>query len=496
MKRILTLCVVLLLAATGLWAAGQTDQAAATGEPMAIEVMRGIGNALLPNPEDDYILQGLNDALNIDLTLTGVASEYERQLNVRIAGGDFPDVFASPNRNYFLQYVKDEVVMNLTPYESQLSNYLSMNPDAQKMGIVDGNRYSTATNLGINYSGFYIRKDWLDALGLSVPVTLEQFKEVAMAFTFNDPDGNGKDDTFGFGGQGFGAFDPFFGAFGVGNFGDVFVEDGSVVFSHEDPRYEQALAWVKDFVEAGVVDPNLIAVQAGTEVLQKQAQGLLGMVWSQWPQMRKPEFQKMLTSVYPDAEWILVEPPVGPDGYQNNGTHTTLGARIYYVYPATIEETPARRDKAIELVDYCASEPGYRLTSFGLEGTHYEVKEDGSLEALPRLFADGGYFWVYQFGGRKEVEYLMLKFAYAADEIEQNGNAEKIELMNNGIDIPEGYNHADAARYMEEETLKFVYGNRPLGEYDSYLDTLNATFGYDRYKTSAVEQLKALGMTD
>ncbi len=35
-------------------------------------------------------------------------------------------------------------------------------------------------------------------LGLEAPTTLDEFMEVAKAFTFNDPDGNGKDDTYGY----------------------------------------------------------------------------------------------------------------------------------------------------------------------------------------------------------------------------------------------------------------------------------------------------------
>ena len=43
-----------------------------------------------------------------------------------------------------------------------------------------------------------IRQDWLDNLGLDMPETFEEFKEVMRAFTEDDPDGNGVDDTYGF----------------------------------------------------------------------------------------------------------------------------------------------------------------------------------------------------------------------------------------------------------------------------------------------------------
>lgn len=44
-----------------------------------------------------------------------------------------------------------------------------------------------------------INKAWLDELGLDVPQTTDDLYKVAKAFTEEDPDGNGKDDTYGFG---------------------------------------------------------------------------------------------------------------------------------------------------------------------------------------------------------------------------------------------------------------------------------------------------------
>ncbi|MDU0106158.1 extracellular solute-binding protein, partial [Acinetobacter baumannii] len=42
-----------------------------------------------------------------------------------------------------------------------------------------------------------IRTDWLKNVGLDMPETLDDFYEVLKAFKEKDPDGNGKDDTYG-----------------------------------------------------------------------------------------------------------------------------------------------------------------------------------------------------------------------------------------------------------------------------------------------------------
>ena len=45
----------------------------------------------------------------------------------------------------------------------------------------------------------WIRTDWLDNLGLKAPTTMDELLEVARAFRYDDPDGNGQDDTWGIG---------------------------------------------------------------------------------------------------------------------------------------------------------------------------------------------------------------------------------------------------------------------------------------------------------
>ena len=42
-----------------------------------------------------------------------------------------------------------------------------------------------------------IRKDWLAKLGLKEPQTVDDLYTIAKAFTEQDPDGNGKKDTYG-----------------------------------------------------------------------------------------------------------------------------------------------------------------------------------------------------------------------------------------------------------------------------------------------------------
>ena len=94
-------------------------------------------------------------------------------------------------------------------------------------------------------TGLFIRKEWLDKLNLQMPKTLDDLLNVAKAFTFRDPDGDGKVDTYGFGAafdattysQGLGNdFAPIYGAFGLPGPWD-FTTPGKLQLSVRNPGF-------------------------------------------------------------------------------------------------------------------------------------------------------------------------------------------------------------------------------------------------------------------
>ena len=62
----------------------------------------------------------------------------------------------------------------------------------------DGHRYTMPTSgiapwIGLNRIGA-INTDWLEAVDMEVPTTLDEFKDVLVAFKTKDPNGNGQAD--------------------------------------------------------------------------------------------------------------------------------------------------------------------------------------------------------------------------------------------------------------------------------------------------------------
>ena len=163
-------------------------------------VSQGYGVPHLPNDEDP-ILQYLNNAFNLDITFTVVnAEDLETHLSTRIAAGDYPDVFVLPSREFAFQLSDAGLLIDAR----ELYPYLPLHQKYVTQGMIDfstnasNDEIAFVTKYGIQDGIFAaaIRTDWLEAFGMEMPTTREEIIEYAKACTFNDPDGNGQDDTW------------------------------------------------------------------------------------------------------------------------------------------------------------------------------------------------------------------------------------------------------------------------------------------------------------
>ncbi|MEH6728565.1 MAG: extracellular solute-binding protein, partial [Hyphomicrobiales bacterium] len=127
--------------------------------------------------------------------------------------------------------------------------------------------------------GFGVRTSWLEKVGESFPATWEDAKRVAAKFQTDDPDGNGKADTFGFALEAakqrdlIHMLDLFM--FGSGLRHTLIDQDGEVVI--DEPQHAQILVeFMKTFTEYGFVAPDTINHSFG-EMYQVIEGGRAGM---------------------------------------------------------------------------------------------------------------------------------------------------------------------------------------------------------------------------
>lgn len=130
-------------------------------------------------------------------------------LSLRFAAGDYPEVIMG---NYLQttdvsKYAANGILIPLDEYINEtdtpnLYNFFQKYPrSAAANRLPDGHMYSLFQfeEFEPQYveNVFFINKVWLDKLGLEIPTTTDELKEVLRAFKTSDPNGNGEADEIG-----------------------------------------------------------------------------------------------------------------------------------------------------------------------------------------------------------------------------------------------------------------------------------------------------------
>lgn len=510
MKKGTALSFSMLLAATVVLSAcgsGGSDSgndvkpsaAGGTGASAApVEIDFFASGSGMPASNEDFILKALNEKLNMKLNFNVAATEYEQQLNVKIAGGSSPDLFAV-SKTQLQNYAKQNMLLNLDPYLDRMPNVKSkLTADDLNKGRVDGILYAIPKRAYLPMSTYWIRKDWLEKVGLAVPKTVEDFKEVAKAFTEGDPDGNGKKDTYGITGSGFGSpdavnapatFDPVFAAFGVATPGQFQIKDGAVVYSTAMPEMKNALSYIHELVSAGYVDPEFMT-NKGLKHQEKAFMGQAGIVFLNWGEMVKDNYVEQYKAINPNAEWIQLPALTGPGGtYQGSFDIGSTGGR--YVIPASLEKEPEKLNKVLEYIDYVTSDEGSKLVMYGIEGEHYNLV-DGKVVPTDRV-SETSYAFNHQLTGRDELNYLKTKFDKQQSYVSFAAEEPRITTYNEFVPIPDGVSINDKNRYETEEITKFIYGQYSFDQFQTFVDKLMNDFKVTAYLDEATKALRELG---
>lgn len=203
-------------------------------------------------------------------------TEAVQKMNMLFASGEGPDVVA--NYEEILPFISkgqaleitDDLLAKMPNYKMILDKY----PALKKLTTVNGKVYTvgTVTNVAPNHA-VVIRADWLEKLNLQMPKTPEELFAVAKAFTEQDPDGNGKNDTYGItlnaDSQRWLSH-----MFGLANPEKYAVVDGKLTYTWD--RMEDWLKYTKQFVDAKLVDPDFL-LDKGDKALADFTNGKIGI---------------------------------------------------------------------------------------------------------------------------------------------------------------------------------------------------------------------------
>ena len=488
----------------------------------------------LQAPVDIYSIDYIEDLTNVHINweiVTGSADQINQRTNLKFVGNTLPDVFcANMTKSMQMQYGSSGLIIPLNDlidqYTVNLKKVFEEMPEVKEAFTApDGNIYGLGS-IGGFYHGKYpckmwVNKVWLDELGLDVPTTTEEFKDMLIAFRDRDPNGNGKADEVPLAARGDHIYTYLLNAFiytAPGN--DAWAinpalcydEDGTVTFIGDKEEFREGLAYIKDLFDEGLIALDTLSMDATQlKALGMADEPMLGASCELFP----GEFTTGRAKGDRYWDYIAIPPLEGPDGVRQSPERlfTYTGSMF------SISKDCKNPEAAIRWVDYLYSLEGTATEAYGMYHEEYDEKLSGwTWGKEGEVGADGNPAVWMRFGSILPVtdpaypktggwsntalpQYLPL-WAHTGQTILNKEYNNDMWLYSNTADFYEPYGvnktipdmfvpdditteFAELKTIIESETMswmaRFVMGVNDLDtDWDDYVETLQQ-YGLDRY---------------
>ncbi|GBG11775.1 ABC transporter substrate-binding protein [Paenibacillus agaridevorans] len=329
-----------------------------------------------------WIQENFGDPNNIKLEFVPVPRNQEvDKLNVLMATGDAPDLVFTYDMNTIYNYVKDDGLTDLTSHIENAPNLKQfLGDDVLNYGVFNGKQYTIPAKRPLQFTqSTYIRKDWLDKLGLPVPTTTEQFYETLKAFKEKDP------------GQTGGKVIPYdFSAINGTSITTPFVLVNSFVKKMTDeqfytlttsshipeitkPGYKEGVLYLNKLNQEGLINPDFALDKDGKQFESDIANGIVGSFTALAAHQNLMSPGKVFDTLkqnVPGAEYIAIDPFTDEEGKTPKSIYDPIGMHIM------IPKTSKHAAEAIKYLDWMAQEDVLFTLQNGMEGEHYTLENE------------------------------------------------------------------------------------------------------------------------
>jgi putative aldouronate transport system substrate-binding protein len=439
-------------------------------------------NTVEPPTNDNPVLKEFEKKTNTIIKIIWTSpNNYKDKTNVMLASGDMPDLMKVQD---FSNPLMQDMAMkgafwDLGPYLKNYKNLMEYPKEVYDKVKIDGKQYalpSVRPTEGASYLA--IRKDWADKLNMKVPTTTDELYDLMYAFKYKDPDGNGKADTFGHSARGIWAiFDTFIGTSGsgAGKFKEV---GGKLVNMELEPEAREAILFLNKMNTNKLMpeDWSVMKDSQGEDLAKGNKAGVsvdtVEGIFRSTAEAKK---------IDPNADFLSLASLKGPSGVY---APKAPGFGGMYFIPKTVKEDKVK--KALELMDYGASEEGFTLACFGIKGVHYNVDADGFKTTTEQALKDSvsqssfgkiferydKYLWGYRTGMDKATFERNKKII---DESAKVSIPDKTIGLISQTDLKLG---ADYAKKSTDLKTKVIMGIEPITAWDKYVEALKLDTNY------------------
>jgi len=346
--------------------------AQAKGKPRKVTLMT---QTFGENPKpDNFIVRAIEEATNSDIEFLWVPStSYKDKLTVTLAAGDLPNIMliTDPKQSTFIDACEHGAFWDIEPYLKEFPVFLAKaDPVRLDMTRIYGKLYGIYRHRDIGRSGYVVRSDWLKNLGIESPRSVDAFYNMLVKFVNNDPDGNGRKDTFGAVTEKGHSFGPLLAPFGVPN-GWWVDAGGSVRNMAESDSMIEGLKFVRRLYSEGLLNKDYLTAPDSGALFRK---GNAGVRMGGTVDDLGPSNWTQITANYPNAAYDGIPRLDGPKGslsFASGG-----GFNGVYAFPVSSNRSKEDLRFCLALMDRINEAPLINTLVWGIEGTHY--RRDGS----------------------------------------------------------------------------------------------------------------------
>lgn len=285
--------------------------------------MTSVNNSNMPendtytdNAYTRYIKSVIN-VQNVDV-FEANDSQYDTNVSMVISMGSLPDIMVVSSQDEVEQLVEAGLIEDLTEsYNNCISDrirkmYESYGDSLKDMVTYDGKIMALPeTNITDGPNLVWLRKDWMDKLGLSEPHTIDDVVNIVKHFISEDPGNNGVDasgkpntvDTDVTGECGYSSeflLDIIFACFGAYPKQWIMNDDGEIVYGSVTDEAKEALSYINNLYNQGVIDNDFL-LRTSTNICELIENGLCGSFFGPWWAPNNPLANAV--SRNPDADW-------------------------------------------------------------------------------------------------------------------------------------------------------------------------------------------------
>lgn len=289
--------------------------------------MTSVNNSNMPendtytdNAYTRYIKSVIN-VQNVDV-FEANDSQYDTNVSMVISMGSLPDIMVVSSQDEVEQLVEAGFIEDLTEsYNNCISDrirkmYESYGDSLKDMVTYDGKIMALPeTNITDGPNLVWLRKDWMDKLGLSEPHTIDDVVNIVKHFISEDPGNNGVDasgkpntvglavDTDVTGECGYSSeflLDIIFACFGAYPKQWIMNDDGEIVYGSVTNEAKEALSYISSLYNQGVIDNDFL-LRTSTNICELIENGLCGSFFGPWWAPNNPLANAV--SRNPDADW-------------------------------------------------------------------------------------------------------------------------------------------------------------------------------------------------